>query len=105
MSARLEGQVALLTGGATGIGAAVVARYIEEGARVGVLVRDVQLFAAVHADAGIIALFDGLPSGLDGRVTTHHQGARTNRQRHRRRRRGGFPHHRAQRGQGRLVSD
>lgn len=40
MTARLEGQVALLTGGATGIGAAVVARYLEEGAKVGVLVRD-----------------------------------------------------------------
>ena len=32
---------------------------------IGKLIRDVQLFAAVHADAGIIALFDGLPSGLD----------------------------------------
>lgn len=37
---QLEGQVALITGGGSGIGAAVVARYLEEGAKVGVLVRD-----------------------------------------------------------------
>ena len=36
---RLEGQVALVTGGGSGIGQAVVARFIEEGARVGVMER------------------------------------------------------------------
>jgi len=35
----LEGQVALVTGGGSGIGRAVVARFIEEGARVGVVER------------------------------------------------------------------
>jgi NAD(P)-dependent dehydrogenase (short-subunit alcohol dehydrogenase family) len=35
----LEGDVALVTGGGSGIGRAVVARYVEEGARVGVLER------------------------------------------------------------------
>ena len=35
----LDGQVALVTGGGSGIGRAVVARFIEEGARVGVLDR------------------------------------------------------------------
>ena len=35
----LDGQVALVTGGGSGIGRAVVARYIEEGARVGVMER------------------------------------------------------------------
>jgi NAD(P)-dependent dehydrogenase (short-subunit alcohol dehydrogenase family) len=35
----LEGQVALVTGGGSGIGRAVVARFVEEGARVGVLDR------------------------------------------------------------------
>src|SRR5260370_8397694 len=35
----LEGQVALATGGGCGLGRAVVARYIEEGARVGVMER------------------------------------------------------------------
>lgn len=37
---QLEGQVALVTGGGSGIGAGIVARYLEEGAKVGVMVRD-----------------------------------------------------------------
>ena len=36
---RLDGQVALVTGGGSGIGRAVVARFVEEGARVGVMER------------------------------------------------------------------
>jgi cis-2,3-dihydrobiphenyl-2,3-diol dehydrogenase len=36
---RLDGQVALITGGGSGIGRAVVARFVEEGARVGVMER------------------------------------------------------------------
>lgn len=36
----LEGQVALVTGGTGGIGSAIVRRYVEEGARVGVMARD-----------------------------------------------------------------
>ena len=35
----LDGQVALITGGGSGIGRAIVARFIEESARVGVLER------------------------------------------------------------------
>src|SRR3954462_11759746 len=36
---QLDGQIALVTGGGSGIGRAVVARFIEEGARVGVMER------------------------------------------------------------------
>src|SRR5438270_12984791 len=36
---QLDGQVALVTGGGSGIGRAVVARFVEEGARVGVMER------------------------------------------------------------------
>ncbi|MCT2402121.1 SDR family NAD(P)-dependent oxidoreductase, partial [Novosphingobium mangrovi (ex Huang et al. 2023)] len=57
MTARLEGQVALLTGGATGIGEAVVARFIEEGAKVGVLVRDAaqaDLVRTRHGNAVVV---------------------------------------------------
>ena len=38
----LEGQVALVTGGGSGIGLAVVERFIEEGAKLSVLERDPQ---------------------------------------------------------------
>jgi NAD(P)-dependent dehydrogenase (short-subunit alcohol dehydrogenase family) len=57
VTARLEGQVALLTGGATGIGEAVVARFIEEGAKVGVLVRDAaqaDLVRTRHGNAVVV---------------------------------------------------
>src|SRR4051794_41880357 len=36
---QLDGQIALVTGGGSGIGRAVVARFVEEGARVGVMER------------------------------------------------------------------
>ncbi len=44
--------MALLTGGATGIGAAVVARYVEEGAEVGVLVKNAEQAEQVRARHG-----------------------------------------------------
>jgi 3(or 17)beta-hydroxysteroid dehydrogenase len=54
MSGQLEGKVAIVTGGASGIGAATVARFVQEGARV--LATDVQdaLGQSVAAEAGAL---------------------------------------------------
>src|SRR5712691_169113 len=54
----LDGQVALVTGGGSGIGRAVVARFVEEGARVGVLDRVADRAARLRSQFGdaVIAL-------------------------------------------------
>lgn len=54
----LDGQVALVTGGGSGIGRAVVARFVEEGARVGVLDRVAERSSELRAEFGnkVIAL-------------------------------------------------
>jgi NAD(P)-dependent dehydrogenase (short-subunit alcohol dehydrogenase family) len=49
---RLDGQVALVTGGGSGIGRAVVSRFIEEGARVGVMERVTDRAAALRSEFG-----------------------------------------------------
>ena len=48
----LDGNVALITGGGSGIGRAIVARFIEEGARVGVLDRVAERAGQLRADFG-----------------------------------------------------
>lgn len=58
MTGWLEGYVALVTGGGSGIGAAVAERYVAEGARVAVLDRDKDRAAAVaeHAPDRMLAI-------------------------------------------------
>jgi NAD(P)-dependent dehydrogenase (short-subunit alcohol dehydrogenase family) len=52
MSGRLQGRVALVTGGASGIGAAVARAFVAEGARVGVADLDVAAARACAASLG-----------------------------------------------------
>ncbi|WP_439817021.1 3-(cis-5,6-dihydroxycyclohexa-1,3-dien-1-yl)propanoate dehydrogenase [Zavarzinia sp. CC-PAN008] len=59
---RLEGQVALVTGGASGLGHAIVERFVAEGARVGVLDRSAERLA------GLAAAFGGAVCGTVGDV-------------------------------------
>jgi NAD(P)-dependent dehydrogenase (short-subunit alcohol dehydrogenase family) len=52
----LDGQVALVTGGGSGIGRAVVARFIAEGARVGILDRVPDRAAELRSEFGAVVL-------------------------------------------------
>ena len=48
----LEGNVTLITGGGSGLGRAIVDRFIREGAKIGVLELSPQKAAALEADFG-----------------------------------------------------
>src|SRR5208282_659279 len=51
----LEGKVALITGGGSGLGRAIVTRFLEEGARIGVLDRSAAACAQLRTELGAAA--------------------------------------------------
>jgi NAD(P)-dependent dehydrogenase (short-subunit alcohol dehydrogenase family) len=59
MAGWLEGRVALVTGGASGIGRAVVARYVEEGARVAILDISPEQFEATPPEEDAVLVLGG----------------------------------------------
>ncbi|HUB16222.1 MAG TPA: 3-(cis-5,6-dihydroxycyclohexa-1,3-dien-1-yl)propanoate dehydrogenase [Acetobacteraceae bacterium] len=65
----LDGQVALVTGAGSGIGRAVVARFVEEGARVGVMDRVAARTAELHQEFGeaVIAIAGDVSRMADNR--------------------------------------
>lgn len=64
MTKRLEGRVAVVTGAASGIGEAVVRRFIAEGARVALIDRDEERLGTLAAELGAAAT---IPCALDVR--------------------------------------
>lgn len=67
---RLEGEVALVTGGAAGMGLAIVRRYVEEGMRVAILDRSAQRLAELRETFGEAVI------GIEGcvrRLSSHQE--------------------------------
>lgn len=66
----LDGQVALVTGGGSGIGRAVVERFVKEGARVGIMDRAADRLEEVRSDLGQEVV--GIPGDVTS-VEANHQ--------------------------------
>jgi NAD(P)-dependent dehydrogenase (short-subunit alcohol dehydrogenase family) len=66
---RLDGEVVLITGGASGLGRAVVARFVEEGAQLAVLDRSAERLAALDAALAdkVVTIAGDVRSGDDNR--------------------------------------
>ena len=67
---KLENQVVLVTGGASGLGRAIVERFVSEGARVGVLDRSADRIAEIRAALGDAVM------GFQGDVTSYEDNLR-----------------------------
>jgi cis-2,3-dihydrobiphenyl-2,3-diol dehydrogenase len=73
MAGRLEDEAILITGGASGLGRAIVDRFVEEGARVAVLDRSAERLAALNADHGerVVAVRGDVRSLADNLAAVH----------------------------------
>lgn len=69
MAGRIEGRVAIVTGGANGLGEAIVRRFVEEGAKVVVADIDVEAGNALVAELGVNTRFVTLDVGEEKQWT------------------------------------
>ncbi len=65
---RLHGKVALITGGASGIGAATVLRFVDEGARVTIADRDIERGERLADEIGDAAMFVATDVSIEEQV-------------------------------------
>jgi glucose 1-dehydrogenase len=68
-SAALEGRVAIVTGGARGIGRGIAARFVRDGARVLIADRDIELASRTAADLSSTSATGGRAEAIEADVT------------------------------------